>query len=102
MSRHSSRPVTAKRIFASYAPARESDGDWHVGVMYDRQELHIYQARESAQTFLKQARAARMRGDLKTWDWCMVRAAQWRAELGGLLRSGGRVDWRGEPVGENV
>ena len=102
MSRHASRPVPAKRIFASLSephyPTRESDGDeWHVGTLTDLRQLRIEQARQDALRYLALARMARF--DPK-WGFYMQRAAQARALFAGLKRSGGRVDWRGEPVND--
>ena len=98
---HFSRPVPAKRIFASYGPVRESDGDeWYVGRMVDTRELRIHDARQDVHRSLERARAARAAGDGSEWARWMGRAAYSRHRLGGLKRSGGRVDWRGEPVQE--
>lgn len=100
MSRHhATRPVPAKRIFSAldvHYPVRESDGDeWHVGTMLDLRQLRIDQARRDALRYLALARMARC--DQK-WGNYMLCAAQSRAMFAGLLRSGGRVDWRGQPI----
>ena len=96
---HSSRPVPAKRIFASLSephyPVRESDGPGYVGTMLDMRQVRIDQSRLDALRYLALARMARF--DPK-WGFYMQRAAQARALFAGLKRSGGRVDWRGEPV----
>lgn len=100
---HSRRPVPAKRILADmHYPVRSSDGEAHVGVMLDLRQIRIQEARDSAYRWFKFARAARLRGDTPTWRICMAQGAAHRKLLAGLKRSGGRVDWRGEPVQENV
>lgn len=103
MSRHHShRPIPAKRIFASlpHYPTRESDGLPYIGVMYDTREQRIAEAREAAVVGLHLARAARETGNGSAWALCMNVAAEQRRRFAGLKRSGGRVDWRGEPVQE--
>lgn len=83
MTHQLTRPVPAKRLFASldtYYPTRESDGPAYIGVMYDTRQLRISTAREAARENLEQARKARIAGDADTWDFCMVRAAGWRQE----------------------
>lgn len=100
---HSRRPVPAKRIFAfePHYPVREADGDdWHIGPLLDTRQLRIKEARDTARRMLKAARAARMLGTPATWHVCMCQAAMYRERFAGLLRSGGRVDWRGQPVTE--
>jgi hypothetical protein len=100
MTHRCHRPVPARRIFAaldvSY-PTRESDGEPHCGEMLDLRQLRIDQARQDALRYLALARMARF--DPK-WPVYMNRAAQARAMFAGLKRSGGRVDWRGEPVND--
>jgi hypothetical protein len=63
--------------------------------MLDLRQLRIDQARQDALRYLALARMARH--DAK-WPVYMNRAAQSRAMFAGLLRSGVRVDWRGEPI----
>lgn len=98
---HARRPVPAKRIFASldvHYPTRSSDGEAHVGQMLDLRQLRIANARSEAIDCLIFARHARIHGDANGWERRMELAAQSRKLLAGLKRSGGRVDWRGEPV----
>jgi hypothetical protein len=82
---HARRPVPAKRIFASLSephyPVRESDGEAHVGVMYERRAYHLACAKETIATNLKRAREARQSGDEGMWLWFMTGAAAWRAHL---------------------
>lgn len=82
MSRHQTRPIPFKRLYTDWPnyPTRESDGEAHVGVMYDTRQLRIQQAREEAQKCLEQARTARVAGNDWAWDFCMVRAREWRKE----------------------
>jgi hypothetical protein len=102
MSHHASRPIPAKRIFASltqaHYPTRESDGPGYVGTMLDMRQLRIKEARDSAYRWFAFARAARLRGDWCTWHICFAQGSAHRKSLAGLLRSGGRVDWRGQPI----
>lgn len=100
MSHHHARPIPAKRMYVEpHYPTRESDGDeWHVGTLQDTRQLRIKEARDSAYRWFAFARAARLRGDLPTWRICFAQGSAHRKLFAGLLRSGGRVDWRGQPV----
>lgn len=102
MSHRAHRPIPAKRLFASCYPVRESDGEGYCGQMLDTRQLRIKEARDAAFRWFKFARAARLRGDLCTWHICFTQGSAYRKVFAGLLRSGGRVDWRGMPVQENV
>ena len=82
----------------SYYPVRESDGPGYVGTMLDTRQLRIKEARDSAYRWFAFAKAARLRGDLPTWHICFTQGSTFRKLLAGLKRSGGRVDWRGQPV----
>lgn len=101
---HVRRPTPAKRLFASLSephyPVRESDGVPYVGTMLDMCEVRIQAARDTARRLIRTASESRRDGE--KWARCMNRAAESRALFAGLLRSGGRVDWRGQPVQENV
>jgi hypothetical protein len=70
--------------------------------MLDLRQLRIQDTRDSAYRWFAFARAARLRGDFPTWHFCVLQGSAHRRALAGLKRSGGRVDWRGEPVQENV
>lgn len=102
MSHHAARPIPAKRMYVEpHYPTRESDGEAHIGQMLDTRQLRIRDARDASVDWLMRASAARLRGDGCSWGICMTQAAINRAKFAGLLRSGGRVDWRGHPVQEN-
>jgi hypothetical protein len=60
----------------------------YVGTMVEATQARICTARDAARKFLEQARTARLAGDRKSWDWCMVRASQWRAQFCGLIQQG--------------
>jgi hypothetical protein len=93
---HRERHVIPKRQWADiYYPTRESDGEPHIGPLLDLRQVHIQQARDTALRFLRDAKASRHDGS--TWALNMRVVAEQRALFGGLLRSGGRVDWRGRP-----
>lgn len=94
MSHRPHRPTPAKRIFADmHYPTRESDGDeWHVGTLTDLRTAHINTAREAARANLERARAARERGEVDSWGFYMARAAGWREQFAGLVRSGGPIN----------
>jgi hypothetical protein len=96
MSHHRAH-VIPKRLWCDPChPVRESDGDeWHVGPLLDLRQVRIQQARNTALRFLRDAKASRHDGS--TWALNMRVVAEQRALFGGLLRSGGRVDWRGRP-----
>jgi hypothetical protein len=88
--------IAAKRLWAEpYYPTRESDGEAFVPVLLDLRQVRIQQARDTALRFLRDAKASRHDGS--TWALNMRVVAEQRALFGGLLRSGGRVDWRGRP-----
>jgi hypothetical protein len=84
--------------FSLCYPTRSSDGEAHVGTMLDLRQLRIADARADVAQSLEQARLARIRGADWAWERHMERAAAARRQLAGLKRSGGRVDWRGQPV----
>jgi hypothetical protein len=95
MSHHRAH-VIPKRLWCDPCyPVRESDGEAHCGVMLDARQLRIQEARDTALRFLRDAKASRHDGS--TWALNMRVVAEQRALFGGLLRSGGRVDWRGRP-----
>jgi hypothetical protein len=104
---HASRPLHIGRAFAqlqvsppdfsSYTPTRESDGQAHVGTMLDLRQLRIADARADALESLNLARDARLRGAAWAWERHMEHAAASRRQFAGLKRSGGRVNWRGQP-----
>jgi hypothetical protein len=81
-----------------HVPTRSSDGEAHVGTLVDLRQLRIQQALEETLQAIERAKSARAAGDGSAWGSWMERAAQSRQLFGGLLRSGGRVDWRGRPV----
>jgi hypothetical protein len=88
--------IATKRLWAEpYYPTRESDGEAFVPVLLDLRQVRIQQARDTALRFLRDAKASRHDGS--TWALNMRVVAEQRALFGGLLRSGGRVDWRGRP-----
>jgi hypothetical protein len=88
--------IATKRLWCDPCfPVRESDGPAHVGTLLDLRQVRIQQARDTALRFLRDAKASRHDGS--TWALNMRVVAEQRALFGGLLRSGGRVDWRGRP-----
>lgn len=96
---HTSRPVPAKRIFASLSEphhrTREDDGVPYIGPLLDLRQLRVDQARQDVLRYLALASRAR---NTTMWDIYMDCAAACRKRLAGLKRSGGRVDWRGNPI----
>jgi hypothetical protein len=97
MSHHKhEQHVIPKRLWCDPCyPIRESDGEAFVPVLLDLRQVRIQQARDTALRFLRDAKASRHDGS--TWALNMRVVAEQRALFGGLLRSGGRVDWRGRP-----
>lgn len=81
---HTSRPVPAKRIFASLSepqrhwPTREADGVPYISEMLDLRQLHIDQSRQDALRYLALASRAR---DSEKWGVYMHCAAQCRRKL---------------------
>lgn len=80
---------------APHYPTREDDGAPYIGPLMDLRQLRIDQARQDVLLYLALAIRAR---NTAMWDIYMHYAAQCRKRLVGLKRSGGRVDWRGNPI----
>jgi hypothetical protein len=95
MSHHRAHVIPKRQWADIYFPVRESDGEARVGPLVDLRQVRIQQARDTALRFLSEAKASRHDGS--TWALNMRVVAEQRALFGGLLRSGGRVDWRGRP-----
>jgi hypothetical protein len=95
MSHHRAHVIPKRQWADIYYPTRSSDGPAYCGTLLDLRQVRIQQARDTALRFLRDAKASRHDGS--TWALNMRVAAEQRALFGGLLRSGGRVDWRGRP-----
>jgi hypothetical protein len=57
----------------------------YVGVMYETRSYGICCARDAAIRYYEQAREARLRGDSRSWVWCMKSASAWRVMFARLI-----------------
>jgi hypothetical protein len=56
-----------------------------VGTMLEATQARICDARDAAIRFYGQAREARLRGDHRSWVWCMKSASAWRVMFARLI-----------------